>query len=183
MVALAAASLAGHVLQSLSLTGDAISKSRQIHASISGTLKEHDDLERLTIHFKDLSGRFVGLSRSFQALDDATNEGAQKILEALSDSRDQLVAATGSQTRQMRALHTQTETILSQEFKSAAANSVKQSEGTRALTAKEHQSTRAEVHNAVADVASRYDNAISTEADNISARIEEVDENTRAQIT
>lgn len=56
MVALAAASLAGHVLQSLSLTGDAISESRQIHASISGTLKEHDDLERLTIDFKGLGG-------------------------------------------------------------------------------------------------------------------------------
>lgn len=120
---------------------------------------------------------------SFQALDDATKEGAQKILEALSDSRDQLVAATGSQTKQMRALHTQTETILSQVFRTAAANSAEQSEGTRALTAKEHQSTRAEVLNAVADVASRYDNAFSTEADNISARIEEVDEISRAQIT
>lgn len=62
-------------------------------------------------------------TESFQALKDATKEGAQKILEALSDSRDHLVATTGSQTKQMRALHTHTETILSQEFKSAAANS------------------------------------------------------------
>lgn len=68
-------------------------------------------------------------------------------------------------------------------FITAAANSAEQSEATRALTAKEHQSTRAEVLNAVADVASGYDNTISTEADNISARIEEVDENARAQIT
>ena len=57
MEALAAVSLAGNILQVLNFTGDAISKSRQIRASISGTLKEYDDLESLTIDLKSLSGR------------------------------------------------------------------------------------------------------------------------------
>ena len=57
MGALAAVSLAGNILQFLNLTGDAIFKSRQIHASISGTLKEHEHLESLTNNFKCLSGR------------------------------------------------------------------------------------------------------------------------------
>ena len=57
MDALAAFSLAVNILQFLDFIGDAISKSRQIHASASGTLKEHDDLESLTTDLKDLSGR------------------------------------------------------------------------------------------------------------------------------
>ena len=57
MEALAAVSLAGNIVQFLDFIGDAISKSRQIHASVSGTLKEHDDLESLATDLKDLSGR------------------------------------------------------------------------------------------------------------------------------
>ena len=55
MESLAAISLAGNVLQFLNFTGAAISKTRQIHASTSGTLKEHDDLEGITTDLKDLT--------------------------------------------------------------------------------------------------------------------------------
>ena len=57
MEAFAAVSLAGNIFQFLNFAGDAISKSRQIHESISGTLKEHDELEVLTTDLKGLSGR------------------------------------------------------------------------------------------------------------------------------
>ena len=57
MEALAAISLAGNILQFLNFTGDVISKSRQIHDSSSGTLKEHDDLEGCTSDLKALSCR------------------------------------------------------------------------------------------------------------------------------
>ena len=57
MEALAAVSLAGNILQFLDFTSNAISKSRQIHASTSGSLKEHDDLQDLTLDLKGLSGR------------------------------------------------------------------------------------------------------------------------------
>lgn len=130
----------------------------------------------------------VQQTSAFHALDEATKEGAQKILDALQDNRDHLIATTDAQTRHLRALHLralhrQTETILSQEFESAAAKLAEQSETTRALTAEEQQRTRTDVLNAVADAASGYDDAISTEAKSISARIEEANENTRAQIT
>lgn len=270
MEALAAVSLAGNILQFLNFTCDAISESRQIHASVSGTLKEHDDLEGLTTDLKGLNRRLqasvgpvdpvlellcsscnkvadellkaleclgvkgkytrsqslrkalktlwgkerlkileerlagfrqelilhiivelrcqvdaskVQQTSAFHALDEATKEGAQKILDALQDNRDHLIATTDAQTRHLRALHRQTETILSQEFESAAAKLAEQSETTRALTAEEQQRTRTDVLNAVADAASGYDDAISTEAKSISARIEEANENTRAQIT
>lgn len=55
MESLAAISLAGNILQFLNFTGAAISKTRQIHASTSGTLKEHDDLEGITTDLKDLT--------------------------------------------------------------------------------------------------------------------------------
>lgn len=57
MEALAAVSLAGNILQLLSFAGDAISKSRQIHASVNGALEEHEDLEIVTTNLKDLSVR------------------------------------------------------------------------------------------------------------------------------
>lgn len=57
MEAIAAVSLAGNILQFLNFTGDVISKSRQIHHSISGTLREHDELEGCTSDLKALSGR------------------------------------------------------------------------------------------------------------------------------
>lgn len=94
-----------------------------------------------------------------------------------------MVAATDAQTEQIKALHTQTETILSQELESAAASIAEQSEATRALTAKEQQRTRIEVLEAVADAASGYDDALSIEAENISSRIVEGNENTRIQIS
>lgn len=94
-----------------------------------------------------------------------------------------MVAAAEAQTKQMSALHTQTETMLSQEFVSAAANLAEQSETTRTFTAKEQERSRTEVLNAIADAASGYDDALSTETENISAQIEEARENTRAQIT
>lgn len=93
-----------------------------------------------------------------------------------------MVAATDAQTKQMRALHTQTETIVSREFESAAASLAEQSEVTRALTAKEQRKTRTEVLKAVADAASGYDDAISTEAKTLSIQIE-ANEISRAQIT
>lgn len=57
MEALAAVSLAGNILQLLNFAGDAISKSRQIHASVNGALEEHEDLEIVTTNLKDLSVR------------------------------------------------------------------------------------------------------------------------------
>lgn len=73
-------------------------------------------------------------TESFKALDDATKEGAQKTLEAVSGNRTHWVAATDAQTKQMRALHTQTEMIVSREFESEAASLAEQSEVTHALT-------------------------------------------------
>ena len=122
-------------------------------------------------------------TQSFQALDHATKESAQKILDVLLDNRDQLLATTNGQTRQLRALHAQTEMILNREFESAAVNLSEQSRTTRALTTKEHERSRTDVLNAIADAASGYDDALSTEAENISACIEEANQTTRAQIT
>lgn len=62
MEALAAVGLAGNILQFLNFTGDAISKSRQIHDSVNGTLKEHEDLETVTTDLKDLSVRLQASS-------------------------------------------------------------------------------------------------------------------------
>ena len=73
---------------------------------------------------------------SFQAFDEATKEGASKVLVALRDNRDRLIVATDAQTKQMREMHAQAETVLSQEFELAAANLAEQSETTRTLTAK-----------------------------------------------
>ena len=42
-------------VQFLNFTSEVISKSRQIHTSVSGTLKERDDLESLTTELKGLS--------------------------------------------------------------------------------------------------------------------------------
>ena len=47
----------------------------------------------------------------------------------------------------------------------------------------EHEKSRTETLNAIADGASGYADALSTEAENLSARIEVASENTRAQIT
>ena len=121
-------------------------------------------------------------SQSFQALDDATKESAQKILDVLQDNRDHLVATTDEQTRQLRALHAQTERMLDHEFETAAVNLVEQSKTTLTLTTKEQERSRFEVLNAIADAASGYDDALSTESGKISARIEEANENNRAQI-
>ena len=101
----------------------------------------------------------------------------------MGDNRDHLIAAADAQTKQVRALHTQTETILSQEFESAAENLAEQSETTRTFTAKEQERSRTEVLNAITDATYGYDDALSTETENILAQIEEARENTRAQIT
>lgn len=122
-------------------------------------------------------------THSFQALDYATKENAQKILDVLLDNRDQLLATTNGQTRQLRALHAQTDMILNNGFESAAVNLSEQSRTTRALTTKEHEKSRTEVINAITDAASGYDDALSTEVENISACIEEANQTTRAQIT
>lgn len=94
-----------------------------------------------------------------------------------------MVAAKKAQNKHMRALHTQTETTLSRKFESAATNIAEQGEITRALTVNEQQKTLTEVRKAVADAASEYDGALSTEAERVSARIEEGNEVTRTQIT
>lgn len=72
---------------------------------------------------------------------------------------------------------------MSREFKSATVNLVEQSRATRTLTANEHEKSRNETLNAIAHAASGHDDALSTEAEHISARIEAASENTRAQIT
>ena len=101
----------------------------------------------------------------------------------MQDNKDHIVTCPDGQTRQLRALHAQTHSILNHEFDSAAANLAEQSRKTRTLTAKEQERSRTEVLNAIADAASGYDEALSTEAENILTRIEEASEDTRAQIT
>ena len=101
----------------------------------------------------------------------------------MQDNRDHLLATTDAQTRQLSALHAQNESLLNREFKSAAVNLAEQSRATRTLTADEHEKSRNETLNAIADAASGCSDALSTEAENISARIEAASENTRAQIT
>ena len=98
MVALAAASLAGHVLQSLSLTGDAISESLQIHASTSITLKEHDDLECLTIDFEDLSGRLQASAGSVDSVLEQPCSRCGEVAEELLRAREHL-GVKGKYTR------------------------------------------------------------------------------------
>ena len=121
-------------------------------------------------------------TRSFQALDHATKEGVQKILDVLTDNKDHVVTTTDGQTRQLMELHAQTEGMVIHEFESAASHLVKQSETTRTLTAKEHEKTRTEVLSAIADAASGCGDTVSREAENMSARIEEANEDTRFQI-
>ncbi|KAM0802013.1 hypothetical protein BDR22DRAFT_888067 [Usnea florida] len=270
MEALAAVSLAGNILQFLNFTGAVISKTRQIHASTSGTSKEHDDLEAITVDLKNLASRLqistepVGsvlgqlcsscsevadellkslkhlgvkgkLKRSesfrkalkalwgkeklrsleerlagfrqelilhvavdlrsqidllnlqqiesFQTLDNATKESVQKLSEIVNGIRNQLVTATDGRTEELKELHQKTETILSQEFESAAANLAAESETTRTLATNEQRKTRADVLNAIADVASNYNYANSTQVENISVRIEQGNEKAQAQIS
>ena len=91
MEALAAVSLAGNILQFLDFTHDAISKSHQIHTSISGTLKEHADLKGLTTDLKDLSGRLQASSGPvdlvLEQLCSRCREVADDLLEALESLR------------------------------------------------------------------------------------------------
>ena len=94
-----------------------------------------------------------------------------------------MVATTDRQTRHLSTLHAQTKRILNHEFESAAANLAEQSQTARTLTTKEHERSRTEVLNAIADAASGYDDTLSTEAENISARMEEGNEKTRAYVT
>ena len=101
----------------------------------------------------------------------------------MQDNRDHLAATTDAQTRQLRALHAQTESILNNGFDSAAANLVEQTRTTRTFTAKEQERSRSEILNAVANAASGYDDALSTGVENISTRIDEANKNTRVQIT
>ena len=58
-----------------------------------------------------------------------------------------------------------------------------QSETTRRLTANEQRETRANVLKAVADATSGYNDAVSTQAEDICTRIEQANDNTRAQIS
>lgn len=87
MEALAAISLAGNILQFLNFTGDAITKSRQIHASISGTLKEHDHQEGLTTDLKNLSVRLQASAGPvvpvLKQLCSSYNEVTDELLKAL----------------------------------------------------------------------------------------------------
>lgn len=86
MEALAAVSLAGNVLQFLNFTNDVISKSRQIHGSITGTLKENDDLEGLTSDLKCLSGRL-------QASAGPVDPVLVQLCSSCSEIADELLAA------------------------------------------------------------------------------------------
>ena len=73
--------------------------------------------------------------------------------------------------------------MFSPELGPAAANLAEQSEATRALTAEEQQRTRTEVLAAIANLASRYEDALSKEAETISARSLERNQNSRCRIT
>lgn len=84
MEAFAAVSLAGNIIQFLSLTCDAISKSRQIYASVSGSLKEHDDLEGLRTDLKDLSGRL-------QASTEPVDSVLEQLWSSCSEVADELL--------------------------------------------------------------------------------------------
>lgn len=121
--------------------------------------------------------------QSLRTLDNATKESVQKLSEILIGTQNCLVTATDGQTMQLKELHKQTETILSQEFESAAANLAEQSETTRTLTANEQRETRANVLSAVADAASAYNDAIFTQVEYVSARVEQANDNSRAQIS
>ena len=101
----------------------------------------------------------------------------------MQDNRDHLLVTTDAQTRQLSALHAQNEIILNRELRSAAVRLAEQSGATRNLMANEHEKSRTETLNAIADAASGYHDALSTEAENISARIEAASESTRAQVT
>ena len=87
METLAAVSLAGNILQLLNFTGPAISKTRQIHASISGTLKEHDDLESITNDLKDLASRLQASTEPvdwvLEQLCSSCSEVADELLKSL----------------------------------------------------------------------------------------------------
>ena len=91
MEALAAVSLAANILQFLDFTRDTISKSRQIRAFISGALKEYADLEDLTTHLKNLSGRLQSSSEPvdlvLEQLCSKCVEVAEELLEALESLR------------------------------------------------------------------------------------------------
>ena len=87
METLAVVSLAGNILQFLNFIGATISKTRQIHASTSGNLKEHDDLEGITTDLKDLASR---LQKSTEQVDpvlaqlcSSCSEVADELLKSL----------------------------------------------------------------------------------------------------
>lgn len=84
MEALAAVSLAGNILQFLIFIGAAISKTRQIHAFILGTLKEHDDLEGLTTVLRGRLQASVGsVDSELEQLCSSCSEVADELLKAL----------------------------------------------------------------------------------------------------
>ncbi len=56
MEALAAVSLAGNILQFLDFVGTAVSKTREIYTSATGTLKEHEDIGTVSRDLKSVSG-------------------------------------------------------------------------------------------------------------------------------
>ena len=91
MEPLAAVGLAGNILQFLNFTRDTISKSHQIRTFIFGTLKEYADLEDLTAHLKDLSGRLQASSEPvdsvLEQLSSRCREVAEELLEALESLR------------------------------------------------------------------------------------------------
>ena len=105
------------------------------------------------------------------------------MLDVLQDNRDHLLATTDAQTRQLSALHAQNESMLNHELESATVNLVEQIRATRTLMTNEHEKSRTQTLNAIADGASGFADALSTEAEKLSARIEAASEDTRAQIT
>lgn len=86
MEALAAVSLAGNILQFPNFTSEVISKSRQIHTSVSGTLKEHDDLESLATDLK-------GLSVQLQASTGPVDSVLEQLCSRCSEVADELLKA------------------------------------------------------------------------------------------
>lgn len=91
MQPLAAIGLAGNILQFLNFTRDTISDSHQIRTCIFNSLKEYADLEDLTSHLKDLSGRLQASSEPadlvLEQLSSRCREVAEELLEALESLR------------------------------------------------------------------------------------------------
>ena len=124
----------------------------------------------------------VQQTEAFQKLDDATKRGATQILEAVQESRDQVITASEVQRRELRTLHTRTQDVLRQEIESTTVLLEEQNERNRTIAANEDQKSRTEVLSAIAGAVCEQDRAISAEGQNVSTKVGEEHQHTRAEI-